>query len=87
MSLCICAVSPELSVLIYKLYDILVTKEASDGSVHLYSLTRAFSFHLQTIWHIGGPEKVQMSLCICSVSPELSLLIYKLYDILVTREG
>ena len=41
MSLCICSVSPELSLLIYKLYGILVTREASDDSVHMCSLSRA----------------------------------------------
>ena len=33
------------------------------------------------------PEKVQMSLCICAISEELSTLIYRQYETWVTSEG
>ena len=82
MSLCICAVSPELSLLIYNPYDVKMTREGSDESVHMCRLIRAFSAHLQSV-----STKVQMSLNICAVSPVMPpLLIYKMYEVKVARE-
>ena len=106
MSLCICAVSPELSLLNYtKLwvtvgqrrfrwvsayvqshqsclcsttqnYEEQLDSEGSDESLHMCSLTRAVFAQLHKTMSNSWTSKVQMSLCICAVSPELSLLNY-----------
>ena len=105
-SLCICVVSPELSLLNYtKLwgkvgqrrfrwvcayvksrqsfhcstsqnYEVQLASEGSDESVHMCSLTSAFTAQLHKMMRYSWPAKVQTSLCICAVSPELSLLNY-----------
>ena len=76
MSLCICAVSPELSLLNYtKLWEQLDSDD-SDESLHMCSFTRAFIAQLHKTMGNSWTAKVQMSLCICAVSPELSLLNY-----------
>ena len=106
MSLCICAVSPELSLLNYtKLwgtvgqrrfrcvsayvqshqsclcsttqnYEEQLDSEGSDESLHMCSLTRAVFAQLHKTMSNSWTAKVQMSLCICAVSPELSLFNY-----------
>ena len=49
MSLYICAVTEVRSLLIYKRYKVYITRQGSEKSVHMCSLTRAFSAHLQTL--------------------------------------
>ena len=53
MSLCICAVSPELSLLNYTKHEEQLDSEGSDVSLHMCSLTRAPHAFLQTVKGIG----------------------------------
>ena len=64
MSLCICAVKPELSLLNYIKSEVYLASEGSDESVHMCSLTRAFIAQLHKTMRNSWSAKVQMSLCI-----------------------
>ena len=54
MNLCICAVSPDLSLLNYINFEVYLASEGSDESVHIGSLARAFVTRLHKICGIVG---------------------------------
>ena len=57
-------------------YEVQLASEGSDESEHMCSLTRGFIAQLHKTMSNSWSAKVQMSLCICAVSPEVSLLDY-----------
>ena len=57
-------------------YEEQLGSEGSDESVHMCSLAGGFIAQLYKTMSNSWPAKVQMSLCIYAVSPEVSLLDY-----------
>ena len=67
--------------------EVYLASEGSDESVHICSLTRAFIAQLHKTMRNSWSAKVQMSPCICAVSPELSLLNYIKSEVYLASEG
>ena len=55
-------------------YEVQLVSEGSEESVHMCSLTRGFIVQLHKTKNNSWPAKVQMSLSIYAVSPEVLLL-------------
>ena len=63
-----------------------MTSEVSDEPMHMHSLIAAIFANLHPVWGTCDPAKIQTSLRIRAISPELSLLSYKQQEEYVTKE-
>ena len=77
MSLYICAVSLELSMLINEQYAVYATNEGSDESVHMCSLAKAFSAHQRTVCGIVTSDSSYKYVHICSFTSVSSAHLQK----------